>query len=79
MTNDWNDVLKDRQSYTTDIQKNPVPIQEWVKQNEQLFEQIKENTASKDIDSDKTHYSQKIQAREHPLAKEQVDEGSERE
>lgn len=79
LTNDWNDVLKDRQSFTTDIQKHPVPIQEWAKENMQLLEKIKENTASKDIDTDKTHYSQKSQAREYPLADGRVDEGSERE
>lgn len=49
LTNDWNDVLKDRQSYASDIQKQPIPIQQWIKDNERLMEQLKENTKSKNI------------------------------
>ena len=71
-------MLKDRQSYTTDIQKNPLPIQEWVKQNEQLFEQIKEDTKSKDI-HDKKQNMQQSKTKEQYLSKEKVEEGSERE
>lgn len=76
LTNDWNDVLKDKQLYSSDIIKQPVPIQNWVKENKILLEKLKEDTKSKDINNDNTLI------RKPPLRKrkeKQMERGSERE